>query len=286
MSRAAPVWEAAVVGGGPAGLAAGLQLSRAGLRTVLLERRALGGQACRLPLIENAPGWPGGVSGPRLMAAYVRQARSWGLKTVRGELAALRPGSRAQRLTLADGRRLSALSVVLATGACFKPLKAPGAERLRGRGVGHAAFDEACSWRGRDVAVIGGGEAAVHQAVHLARAARSVALIARGPLKAHRLLLSRLAARPNVAVRRGRVLRVEGRGRVSGLVLSGGERLKASAVFVLIGAQASPWARYASRPGVFVAGDARGGLERQVAVAAGDGMAAAMRAMRWLRERP
>ncbi|MDP3542331.1 MAG: FAD-dependent oxidoreductase [Elusimicrobiota bacterium] len=286
MSRAALPWEAVVVGGGPAGLAAGLQLSRAGLRTVLLERGALGGQARRLSVIENAPGWPGGVSGPRLMSAYVRQARAWGLKTVRGELAGLAPGVRAQRLTLTDGRRLSALSVVLATGARFKPLKAPGAERLWGRGVQHAAFDAAGAWRGRAVAVIGGGEAAVHQAAHLARSARVVTLVARGPLKAHRLLLARLAARPNVAVRRGRVLRVEGRGRVTGLVLSGGERLKASAVFVLIGARASAWARFASRPGVFVAGDARGGLERQVAVAAGDGMAAAMRAMRWLRERP
>lgn len=286
MSRAAPAWEAAVVGGGPAGLAAGLQLSRAGLRTVLLERGALGGQARRLSVIENAPGWPGGVSGVRLMNAYVRQARSWGLKTLRGELSGLRPGSRTQGLTLADGRRLRARAVVLATGARFKDLDAPGAVRLRGRGVGHAAFDEAGAWRGRDVAVIGGGEAAVHQAVHLAGSARSVVLVARGPLKAHRLLLARLAARDNIHLRRERVLRVEGRVRVSGLVLGGGERLKVSAVFVLIGAQASPWARFAARPGVFVAGDARGGLERQVAVAAGDGMAAAMRAQRWLRETP
>ncbi len=286
MSRGARPWEAAVVGGGPAGLAAGLQLSRAGLRTVLLERGVLGGQARRLSVIENAPGWPGGVSGSRLMSAYVRQARAWGLKTVRGELSGLRSGARSQRLTLADGRRLSARAVVLATGARFKDLKAPGAGRLRGRGVGHAAFEEAGSRRGQDVAVIGGGEAAIHQAVHLARSARSVFLVARGPLKAHRLLLARLAARPNVEVRRERVLRVVGRERVTALVLSGGERLKVSAAFVLIGAQASPWARFAARPGVFVAGDARGGLERQVAVAAGDGMAAAMRAQRWLRGRP
>ena len=284
MSRAAPEWEAAVVGGGPAGLAAGLQLSRAGLRTVLLERAALGGQAGRLSLIENAPGWPGGVSGRRLMAAYVRQARAWGLKTLRGELVALRPGAGAQTLTLADGRRLSARSVVLATGARFTPLRAPGAGRLRGRGVQHAAFDEAGKWRGRDVAVVGGGEAAVHQAVHLARSARRVTLVARGPLSAHRLLLSRLAALGNVSVRRGRVVRVEGRARVAALVLIGGERLRVSAVFVLIGAEASPWARLAGRPGVFVAGDARGAVERQVAVAAGDGMAAAVRAQRWLRE--
>lgn len=290
MSRSSLDWEAIVVGGGPAGLAAGLQLARAGMRTALLERGALGGQARRLAFIENAPGWPAGISGRRLMATYVRQAREWGLKTLKGELVSLCPGSGAQRLRLADGRRLSARSVVLATGACFKTLRAPGAERLRGRGVFHAAFDAPGDFRRRTVAVVGGGEAAVHQAVHLAGRARRVIVVARGPLSAHRLLLSRLAAKPNVEIRRGEVVRVEGRGRVSAIVLreEGGarSRLPVSAVFVLIGAQASPWARLDGRPGVFVAGDARGAIERQVAVASGDGMAAAVRALRWFRERP
>ncbi|MEK7232783.1 MAG: NAD(P)/FAD-dependent oxidoreductase [Elusimicrobiota bacterium] len=289
MSRLRPEWEAIVVGGGPAGLAAGIQLSRAGLRTALLERDALGGQAGRLALIENAPGWPDGISGRRLMSTYVRQARAWGLRTLKGELVGLCPGPAAQRLLLADGRRLSARSVVLATGACFKSLRAPGAGRLRGRGIFHAAFDVPANWRGRRVAVVGGGEAAVHQAVHLAGRARRVFLIARGPLSAHRLLLSRLAALPNVEILRGRVIRVEGRSRVSALVLRGARgaraRLPVAAVFVLIGARASAWSRLRGRPGVFVAGDARGGVERQVAVAAGDGMAAAVRALRWLRER-
>lgn len=288
MSRPPLDWEAIVVGGGPAGLAAGLQLSRAGLRTVLLERGALGGQARRLSLIENAPGWPGGISGRRLMSTYVRQAREWGLKTLKGELVSLVSGAGAQRLRLADGRRLAARSVVLATGASFKPLTAPGARRLRGRGVFHAAFDAANRWRGRTVAVVGGGEAAVHQAIALAASVRRVILVARGPLSAHRLLLSRLAAQPNVEIRRGRVTRVEGRGRVSAIVIRDGRlasvRLRVAAVFVLIGAEASPWARHDGRPGVFVAGDARGCVERQVAVAAGDGMAAAVRALRWFRE--
>lgn len=288
MSRTPLEWEAVVVGGGPAGLAAGLQLSRGGLRTVLLERGALGGQAGRLPVIENAPGWPEGISGRRLMSTWIRQARGWGLKTLKGELISIRAGGDAQTLRLLDGRRLAARSVVLATGARFKTLRAPGAARLRGRGVYHAAFDAPAAWRGRDVAVIGGGEAAVHQAIALARTARRVILAARGTLSAHRLLLSRLAEQPNVEVRRGRVIRIEGLARVAAVVLrdgrAGGERFPVSAVFVLIGAEASPWARLDGRPGVFVAGDARGRVERQVTVAAGDGMAAAVRALRWFRE--
>lgn len=280
-------YEAVVVGGGPAGLAAGLQLSRAGVRTALIERGVLGGQARRLSLIENAPGWPGGISGRRLMDAYARQARGWGLRTLKGELVSLRAEPGAARLRLADGRRLAARSVVLATGARFKPLRVPGAERLAGRGVFHAAFDAPAAWRGRAVAVVGGGEAAVHQAVALARSARRVFLVARGPLSAHRLLLARLAAAKNVEVRRGKVVRVEGRSRVAAVLVRDGrapaERLPVSSVFVLIGAGASPWARLDGRPGVFVAGDARGRVERQVAVAAGDGMAAAVRALRALR---
>jgi thioredoxin reductase (NADPH) len=261
-----------------------MQLSRAGLRTALIERGALGGQARRLSLIENAPGWPAGISGRRLMSTYVRQARQWGLTTLRGELVSLLPGPGSQSLRLADGRRLSSRSVVLATGAHFKTLRVPGAGRLRGRGVFHAAFDSPADWRGRAVAVVGGGEAAAHQAVHLAGRARRVIVVARGPLRAHRLLLSRLAALPNVEIRRGRVLRVEGRDRVSAIVLREDRgarvRLPVSAVFVLIGAEASPWARLDGIPGVIVAGDARGGIERQVAVAAGDGMAAAVRILR------
>lgn len=278
-----------VVGGGPAGLAAGLQLARAGRRTAIVERGDIGGQARRLESIENLPGWPGGVSGRSLMLLWERQARGWGLKPVKGELVALRGRAGAFSLRLSDGRLLSARAVVLAPGARFKTLGIPGERRLFGKGVHHAAFDDAPRWLGRAVAVIGGGEAAVHQAIHLSRWARRVALIARGPLRAHRLLLTRLAACSNVAVERGRVTRVVGRGRVSALIVREGggvRRLPVSAVFVLVGAEASAWARRAATPGVFLAGDARGAVERQVTVAAGDGMAAAVRAMRWLQERP
>ena len=283
-------WEVAVVGGGPAGLAAGLQSARAGRRTILLERGALGGQARRLSLIENVPGWPDGVSGRSLMTLWARQARSWGLKSAQGTLAGIRRAPGALDLRLEDGRSLKARAVVLAPGAVFKKLGVPGEKRLFGRGLHHAAFDEAPRWRGRDVAVVGGGEAAVHQAVHLARWAKRVVLIARGPLKAHALLTARLRARANVEVARGSVVRFAGRGRLEAVVVRGADgrprRMRVSAAFVLIGAEASPWARRSSVPGVFLAGDARGCVERQVAVAAGDGMAAAVRALRWLRERP
>ncbi|MFI5349497.1 MAG: NAD(P)/FAD-dependent oxidoreductase [Elusimicrobiota bacterium] len=288
VNAAPPVsdWEVVVVGGGPAGLAAGLQSARAGRRTALIERGAMGGQARRLSSLENVPGWPGGVSGSRLMSLWARQARAWGLSPVKGTVTGLRRRGGAFAVRLADGRFLTARAVVLAPGAAFKRLGVPGERRLFGNGVHHGAFDEAPRWRGRVVAVAGGGEAAVHQAVHLARWARRVVLIARGPLRAHRLLLERLAACPNVEILEGRIARVEGRARVESLAVRGGDGrirfLPVSALFVLIGAEASPWARRAAEPGVFLAGDARGCVERQVTVAAGDGMGAAVRALRWL----
>lgn len=279
-----------MVGGGPAGLAAGLQSARAGRRTVLVERGTLGGQARRLSFLENVPGWPGGVTGRKLMSLWIRQARAWGLKPMKGSVSALRRGRGAFDVRFSDGRSLKARAVVLAPGASFKKLGVPGERRLFGKGLHHAAFEEAPRWRGRVVAVVGGGEAAVHQAVHLARWARRVVLVARGPLRAHRLLLARLDARPNVEILRGRVARIEGRSRVESIAVRGGDgrirRLPVSAAFVLIGAEASPWARRAAAAGVFLAGDARGAVERQVTVAAGDGMAAAVRALRWLQERP
>ena len=288
-TSAARDWEVVVVGGGPAGLAAGLQLARAGRRTALVERGPLGGQARRLSSLENVPGWPGGVSGRELMSLWIRQARGWGLEPMKGEVAGLSRGRRTFAVRLADGRALKTQAVVLAPGAIFKKLGVPGERRLFGKGVQHAAFDDAPRWRDRDVAVVGGGEAAVHQAVHLARWARQVVLVARGPLRAHRLLLTRLAACSNVEIMTGRVERIEGRQRVESLAVRGeGGRLihrPLAGVFVLIGAEASPWARRAAVEGVFLAGDARGSVERQVTVAAGDGMAAAVRALRWLQER-
>jgi thioredoxin reductase (NADPH) len=224
-----------------------------------------------------------------LMSLWARQACDWGLKPVRGDVAGLGRRRGAFDVRLADGRSLKAQAVVLAPGAIFKKLGVPGERRLFGKGVQHAAFDEAPRWRGRVVAVVGGGEAAVHQAIHLAHWARQVVLVARGSLRAHRLLLTRLAACSNVEILAGRVERIEGRDRVESLAVHGEDgrmsRLPLSAVFVLIGAEASPWARRAHVEGVFLAGDARGSVERQVTVAAGDGMAAAVRALRWLQER-
>jgi thioredoxin reductase (NADPH) len=285
-------WEAAIVGGGPAGLTAGLQLARAGYRVILMEREGLGGEARWLERIENYPGFSRGVAGRVLMSRWVRQARRWGLRTVRAQVrgvTCVRGGFSLRRKT---GRALRARCVVYCPGAVFKDLGLRGEERFRGRGVLHAAFGRAADWRGRTVAVVGGGEAAVHQALAAARQARRVHLLCRGKrLKAHRLLLKRLRGEPRVVVSHGvRVRGLLGGRRLEALELSGGgcpSRLPVDALLVLVGKSPAPLPFPARRPppGFFVAGDASGTPFRQVAVAAGEGMKAAMRCVEFLEGR-
>ena len=286
------VWESVVVGGGPAGLAAGLHLARAGYRVMLAEKDRLGGQARALGRIENYPGFPAGIDGGRLMARWVAQARRWGLKTLLVEVRQVRRHGRLYRLGLGRGRSLCARTVVYCPGADFQDLGLSGTARFWGRGLFHAALEDAPRWRGRTVAVVGGGEAAVHQALALARHARRVYLLCRGgALKAHRLLLRRLRGAARVVTVLGAsVRRLRGRRRLEAIDVAGrlGRlRLETDALFVLVGKRPARLPFPAGRlpRGFWVAGDASGRSCRQVAVAAGEGMEAAARCIELLERR-
>lgn len=286
------VWETAIVGGGPAGLAAGLHLARAGYRVLLAEKDRLGGQARSLGRIENYPGFAAGIDGRRLMGRWVEQARLWGLRTRRAEVRKVRRTGGGFSLHLDRGRLLTARTVIYCPGAAFQGLGLSTEGRFLGRGLSHTAFDRASRWRGKTVAVAGGGEAAVHQALALARHARRVYLVCRaGTVKAHRLLRKRLRqASRIVPVLGATVCRLQGRRRLEALEISGchgRQRLDTDALFVLVGRApaALPFPRRRLPPGFFVAGDAEGNVYRQVAVAAGSGMKAAMRCIAFLEGR-
>jgi thioredoxin reductase (NADPH) len=287
-----PVWETVVVGGGPAGLAAGLHLARAGYSVLLAEKDRLGGQAGSLGRIENYPGFVSGIDGRLLMDRWIRQARGWGLRTVRAEVRGVSRVKRGFSLRLGKGRTLWARAVLYCPGAGFKDLGLRGEERFWGRGVLHAAFDRAADWRGLTVAVAGGGEAAAHQALALARHARRVFILCRGPeLNAHRLLLRRLRGEPRIFRIHGvRVCGLRGGRRLQALELSGRRgrlRLAVDALFVLVGKSPAslPFPARRLPPGFFVAGDATGESPRQVLVAAAEGMKAAMRCADFLEGR-
>lgn len=279
------VWDALVIGGGPAGLAAGLHLARAGYATLLVERERYGGQAAAIGRLENYPGYAGGT-GAALMKDWLAQARRWGLKTALYEARSISMGSQDLfSVRFKKAGPLKARTVLWCAGAAFKRLGVPGERALAGKSVWNTA-DEAPSLRGRAAAVIGGGEAAAQQAAVLAGRAKRVYLVSRGArLKAHRLLLRRLDAAgverlPGFEAARIKPGALELRAAGGGT----GCELKADAVFVLIGKEPrSIPARWRRTPaGFFTAGDANGEIFRQVAVAGGDGIQAAMRAITFL----
>ncbi len=285
------LFDAVVVGGGPAGLAAGTHLSRAGYAAVLLERRRLGGQALGLERVENYPGFPRGISGVKLMELWLEQAWRWGLKTRVDEAVAVSRGADGIFLVrLRQGGSLRSRSVLWCAGAGFRKLGVPGESRLLGKGVWNTC-DEAPSCAGLEVAVTGSGEAAVQQAETLARKAARVYLISRTEkLKAHKLLLERFFRSGAVHLPGFRVSRLLGKNKLEAAELISTasprevKKLKVDALFTLIGKEpADVPAGWLRKPaGFYEAGDFAAGIFRQVAVAGGDGIRAAMRCIKYL----
>ncbi|MPQ97009.1 response regulator [Modestobacter sp. I12A-02628] len=239
-------YDLIVVGGGPAGLGAAVYGASEGLRTILVERTATGGQAGTSSRIENYLGFPDGVSGAQLADRARRQAVKFGAELVTTrDVVGLEVAGSARRVHFADGSSLDAHAVVLATGVSYRQLAAEGIDALTGRGVFYGlAQSEASSCAAQDVYVVGGANSAGQAAVHLARSARSVTLLIRGEsLEASmsHYLIEQLAALDNVSVRPcTQVSAVHGEEHLERLTLthvSGTtETVDASWLFVFIGA--------------------------------------------------
>jgi thioredoxin reductase (NADPH) len=242
------VFDLAVVGAGPAGLAAAVGASSEGLRTVVIEHEAVGGQAGTSSMIRNYPGFSQGISGARLAQETWRQAWAFGTTFVYMRQAETLTGQAAQhRLALSDGSVLTARTVIIATGATYRRLGIPALEGLQGRGVFYgAAASEAPAMRGRTVFVAGGGNSAGQAALHLAKWADRVTVLVRAPSLASTMsdyLIRQIGAAPNMEVcYRVQVAGGTGTSHLESLVLadtvSGARRsVPADALFVLIGAQ-------------------------------------------------
>ena len=244
------VFDLAVVGAGPAGLAAAVGASSEGLRTVVVEHEAVGGQAGTSSMIRNYPGFSQGISGARLAQETWWQAWAFGttfLYMRQAESLTTQDGH--HRLRLSDGGVLTARTVLIATGAAYQRLGIPALEDLQGRGVFYGtATSEAPAMRGRTVFVAGGGNSAGQAALHLAKWAEKVTVLVRAPSLAATMsdyLIRQIGAAPNINV----CYRVEvadatgtGTGHLQSLTLhdtaSGARRsVPADALFVLIGAQ-------------------------------------------------
>ncbi len=199
-------YDLIVIGGGPAGLGAAVYGASEGLRTVLVEQLATGGQAGQSSRIENYLGFPDGVSGAQLTDRARRQATKFGAEVLTTrEVTGLEVRGPARRVTFADGTFLDAQAVILATGVSYRRLGAPGLDDLTGRGVYYgSALTEAAACAGQDVYVVGGANSAGQAAVYLSRHAESVTLLVRGSSLEKSMsyyLIRQIADIPNIEVR-------------------------------------------------------------------------------------
>ncbi len=303
------LYDVVIIGGGPAGLTAGLYTSRANLSTLLIERMIMGGQVMTTTKVENYPGFPGGIDGPDLMMRFQEHCQEFGLKVDYGEVENL-VDEGAEKVLTVDGKTVRARAVIITTGAEPRKLDIPGEKELTGRGVSYCATCDGAFFRNVPVAIVGGGDTAAEEALFLTRFASKVYLIhRRDKLRATSILQDRLAANEKIEILWDTTVdRAEGD--ASGLqaaqirnVQTGEVRsLPLQGLFVAIGVV--PKAHFladiltlddegyiltdaecrTSLPGVFAAGDVRKKILKQIATAVGDGAVAAIMAEKYLED--
>jgi thioredoxin reductase (NADPH) len=298
-----------IIGGGPAGLTAALYAARAGRSTVVFERSVTGGQIALTHLVENYPGFADGVNGFDLAQSMQQQAQKYGAEFRFEPVQRIVPLEAGFRVA-AEGGEVIARALIVTAGAEYRRLDVPGEERLTGRGVSYCATCDAAFSRGMEVAVVGGGDAALDEGLFVARYASRVHIIhRRDTLRAGQVLQDRAMANPKIDFTWNTVVEaIEGDTQVQALKLRNvvtGEatRLTVPAVFIFIGhtpstgllAGIAPLDKgghvqvdlmmRTSVPGLFAAGDVRIASARQAVSAAGDGATAAIAADQFLTER-
>jgi thioredoxin reductase (NADPH) len=241
-------YDVIVIGAGPAGLACALYCSTEGLRTVLIEREAAGGQAGLSSRIENYLGFPSGLSGADLARRGVAQVRRFGTEVLApAEAVSLKVDGEYRIVKLSNGEELSAHTVVIAAGVQWRRLEVPGMERLTGAGIYYgAAITEASSCRNEDIYIVGGANSAGQAAVYFSGVARSVKMIVRGASLSKSMshyLVERIQTIPNVSViLNAEVVEVKGADRLEEITVRHydtemTETLPAAALFIFIGAE-------------------------------------------------
>ncbi|MDX2493586.1 MAG: thioredoxin-disulfide reductase [Desulfuromusa sp.] len=302
-------YDVIIVGGGPAGMTAGLYASRARLKSLLLEKMIMGGQMMTTTLVENWPGYPGGIGGPELMARFREHCVEFGLETDTGTVEKIIDNGDTKTL-IVDDEEMTCKAVIIATGAIPRKLGIEGEEALVGKGVSYCATCDGAFFREVPIAVIGGGDTAVEEALFLTRFASKVILVhRRDQLRATQILQDRALANEKIEIAWNSVVdsfESDNSG-LTGAVLKDtqtGEtrNIEIQGMFVAVGV--TPTTGFiedlveltedgyvkagedtkTNVPGIYVAGDNRTTILRQVSTAVGDGAVAALMAEKHVTE--
>ena len=302
-------YDVVIIGGGPAGMTAGLYASRASLKTLLIEKAVMGGQMMTATTIENFPGYPDGIGGPELMMRMQEHCVEFGLEIDYDTVENVVDNGTTKTVVM-DGREIVCKTVIVATGAIPRKMGIEGEDALIGKGISYCATCDGAFFRNVPIAVIGGGDTAVEEALFLTRFASKVTLVhRRDQLRATQILQDRTLANDKVEVAWNSVvdsLESDSSG-LTGAVLKDtqtGETRKVELQGMFVAVGVTPTTGFirnlvavtddgyikagedtlTSVPGIFSAGDNRTTMLRQVSTAVGDGAVAALMAEKYITE--
>lgn len=303
-------YDVIIIGGGPAGLTAGLYTSREGLSTLLIEKGGMGGQVGMTQHMENFPGFDQGISGAELADRLHRQAARFGVEILQAQhVTGIGTDGRYRYVRTQSGQEYCADAVLIATGSHYRRLGVPGESKLIGINVHFCATCDAPFYKGRDVFVIGGGNSGFQEALHIAEFARHLTIVESAPEPAaSQILQQKIAEYPNISVQTNQDVReflVSDDRKLAGVRIvdraTGAERIEhPDGIFILIGLDpnSEPFRDTlktddrgfictrdnleTSIDGIFAAGDVRSGSTKQAAAAAGEGATAAVMIKQYL----
>lgn len=301
------IYDSVIIGGGPAGLTAGIYCARAKMNTILFEKSTLGGQIAITDLVENYPGFPEGISGKQITNLFKAQAERFGLKIYKKNVISVENVINHKIIKIEDGLEIKTKTIILTMGAKMRTLNVPGEKEFLNRGVSYCATCDGALFEDMPIAVVGGGDSATQESLFLTRFASKVYLIhRRDQLRAKQYLQDKVFSNPKIEFVPNKVVKaIQGSDFVSSVLLEDVKTheistLSVDGIFIFIGMipateivkdlielDENGYIKVnqnmeTSVPGIFAAGDCRSGQTGQVVVAAGEGCIAAMSAEKYI----
>ncbi|WP_291492646.1 thioredoxin-disulfide reductase [Desulfurella sp.] len=301
------MYDVVIIGGGPAGLTAGIYAARSGLKTIILEEKVFGGQIVFSAALENYPGFPEGISGMDIIDKFLEQAKKFEVEISYDGVEKIENDISCKRVILTNKSCITTKTIILATGASADRLGCPGEAKFIGKGVSYCATCDGAFFKGKTVAVVGGGDSALEEALYLANLVKKIYLIhRRDQFRAVKILQDRVKKNNKIEIVFDSVVKeILGDKFVKGVLIENVKtkqqsRLDIDGIFIYIGL--TPNSKFVSDliqtdeygyiitneemetniPGIFAAGDVRKKSLRQVVTACADGAIAASNAQKYI----